>query len=348
MKKKVLSILAAFLMVVGIAAGAVFSTPDSAALAPSGIMNNGLNGIYIDINRAPYTTLAETTSYAYRRGGCAWFASSRARGLTGKNISIHGPANWWNTYYANYGFTKGYTPRAKCFAIYTNHMLVVERIDGSVITVSEGATPQSDADHGYCIIYTTTREKLEGNNGGDFVGYIYLNVGDECNTNGLTTARTNWWDRFHPTTTTTTRTTTRYSTTSNQTLPNGSTTSGAITTTPAPGTAQPCHRKGGGKKRQPAYHMPYPAGDISLYLLHNPGTILLGAVPSYTDNEADLRGLRAFIDTLSSVKKVEVLPYHNLGVYKFKELGIKYTLEDTPAPSKERVENAEKILRGQI
>ena len=237
MKKKVLSILAAFLMVVGIAAGAVFSTPDSAALAPAGIMNNGLNGIYIDINRAPYTTLAETTSYAYRRGGCAWFASSRARELTGKNISIHGPANWWNTYYANYGFTKGYTPRAKCFAIYTNHMLVVERIDGSVITVSEGATPQSDADHGYCIIYTTTREKLEGNNGGDFVGYIYLNVGDECNTNGLTTARTNWWDRFRPTTTTTTRTTTRYSTTSNQTLPNGSTTSGAITTTPAPGTA---------------------------------------------------------------------------------------------------------------
>ena len=211
MKKKILSLVAAFLMVVGIAAGSVFSTPDSAALAPSGIMNNGLNGIYIDINRAPYTTLAETTSYAYRRGGCAWFASSRARELTGKNISIHGPANWWNTYYANYGFTKGYVPRAKCFAIYTN-------------------------DHGYCIIYTTTREKLEGNNGGDFVGYIYLNVGDECNTSGMTTRATNWWDRFRPTTTTTTRysTTTR---TTNRTLPNGSTTSGAITTTPAPGTA---------------------------------------------------------------------------------------------------------------
>ncbi len=219
MKKKVLSILAAFLMVVGIAAGAVFSTPDSAALAPSGIMNNGLNGIYININAAPYTTLAETTSYAYRRGGCAWFASSRARELTGKNISIHGPSNWWNTYYANYGFTKGYTPRAKCFAIYTNHMLVVERIDGSVITVSEGATPQSDADHGYCIIYTTTREKLEGNNGGEFVGYIYLNVGAECNTNGTTT-RTNWWNNFFRTTTTTTR----YNTTR--------TTTGAITTTP--------------------------------------------------------------------------------------------------------------------
>ena len=221
MKKKILSALAAFLMVVSIVAGAAFSTPESAALAPSGIMNNGLNGIYIDINRAPYTTLAETTSYAYRRGGCAWFASSRARELTGKNISIHGPSNWWNTYYANYGFTRGYTPRAKCFAIYTNHMLVVERIDGSTITVSEGATPLSDAEHGYCIIYTTTREKLEGNNGGAFVGYIYLNVGAECNTNGTTT-RTNWWNRFRTTTTRTyTTTTTR---TGNQTLPNVSST----------------------------------------------------------------------------------------------------------------------------
>ena len=219
MKKRIISVLAALVMVVGIAAGAIFGGPDSSALAPSGIMNNGLNGIYININAAPYTTLAETTSYAYRRGGCAWFASSRARELTGKNISIHGPSNWWNTYYANYGFTKGYTPRAKCFAIYTNHMLVVERIDGSVITVSEGATPQSDADHGYCIIYTTTREKLEGNNGGEFVGYIYLNVGAECNTNGTTT-RTNWWNNFVRTTTTTTR----YNTTR--------TTTGAITTTP--------------------------------------------------------------------------------------------------------------------
>lgn len=243
MKKKILSIVAALLMVVTLAVGAVFSTPDATATCPAGIMNNGLNGIYININRAPYTTLAETTSYAYKRGGCAWFASSRARELTGLNISIHGPSNWWNTYYANYGFTKGYTPRAKCFAIYTNHMLVVERIDGSVITVSEGATPQSDADHGYCIIYTTTRDKLESNNGGDFVGYIYLNVGAECNTNGTTTraATTSWWNRFRTTTTTTTRYTTSTTYRSgNSTLPNVSTTTGSgsnmITTTPAPGT----------------------------------------------------------------------------------------------------------------
>ncbi len=273
MRKKILSILAALVMVVGIATGAALSSPETTALAPSGIMGNGTNGIYININAAPYTTLAETTSYAYKRGGCAWFASSRARQLTGKNISIHGPSNWWNTYYANYGFTRGYTPRAKCFAIYTNHMLVVERIDGNVITVSEGATPKSDADHGYCIIYTTTREQLESNNGGDFVGYVYLGVGDECNTSGITTtkASTNWWDRFRTTTTTTTT-----QPTTNRTLPNsGSTTSGAITTTPS----QPTNYTTG------TYLINTGSSNLNIRSAPNDTTSIVGKVPGNTQVE---------------------------------------------------------------
>ena len=39
-------------------------------------------------------------------------------------------------------------------------------------------------------------------------------------------------------------------------------------------------------------------------------------VPGVTDDEENLRGIRAFLDTLSNVKKVEVLPYHTLGVFK--------------------------------
>ena len=70
-------------------------------------------------------------------------------------------------------------------------------------------------------------------------------------------------------------------------------------------------------------------------------------VPGITDDDEYLRRTRKFIETLSNVDRIEVLPYHNLGVYKFKELGIPYTLEDTKSPSKERVENAEQILRGQ-
>jgi pyruvate formate lyase activating enzyme len=68
-------------------------------------------------------------------------------------------------------------------------------------------------------------------------------------------------------------------------------------------------------------------------------------VPGITDDDAALLRTAEFIRSLDNVQKVEVLPYHNLGAYKWKELGIPYTLENTQAPSKERVANAEAILR---
>ena len=49
-------------------------------------------------------------------------------------------------------------------------------------------------------------------------------------------------------------------------------------------------------------------------------------VPGITDNDEYLKRTRAFIDTLKTVQKVEVLPYHTLGAYKWKELGIPYSL----------------------
>ena len=70
-------------------------------------------------------------------------------------------------------------------------------------------------------------------------------------------------------------------------------------------------------------------------------------VPGITDNDEYLRETRAFIDGLDNVKKVEVLPYHSMGAYKFEELGIEYSLKGVDPPSKERIENAEKILNGQ-
>lgn len=67
-------------------------------------------------------------------------------------------------------------------------------------------------------------------------------------------------------------------------------------------------------------------------------------VPKYTDDDELLQRLRAFIDTLNTVERVEVLPYHTLGVFKWKELNIPYALDDIEPPSAERIENAKKIL----
>ncbi|WP_026506871.1 pyruvate formate-lyase-activating protein [Butyrivibrio sp. MC2013] len=70
-------------------------------------------------------------------------------------------------------------------------------------------------------------------------------------------------------------------------------------------------------------------------------------VPGITDDDNALEKTAEFIRSLSGVEKVEVLPYHNLGAYKWKELGIPYSLEGTMAPSADRVENARRILGAQ-
>ncbi len=67
-------------------------------------------------------------------------------------------------------------------------------------------------------------------------------------------------------------------------------------------------------------------------------------VPGITDDEKDLRRTRAFIDGLSSVERVEVLPYHTMGLVKYEKLGLEYPLKDIQAPSKERVAGAKRIL----
>ncbi len=67
-------------------------------------------------------------------------------------------------------------------------------------------------------------------------------------------------------------------------------------------------------------------------------------VPELTDGEEDLKRTRSFIDGLSSVEKVEVLPYHTMGTVKYEKLGIAYPLAGVEAPSKERVANAKRIL----
>ncbi len=69
-------------------------------------------------------------------------------------------------------------------------------------------------------------------------------------------------------------------------------------------------------------------------------------VPGITDEDEYLYRLEEFIATLKNVQKIEVLPYHKLGIYKWEALGIPYELENVEPPSDARIENAKKILAG--
>ncbi len=67
-------------------------------------------------------------------------------------------------------------------------------------------------------------------------------------------------------------------------------------------------------------------------------------VPGITLNEKYLKQTKEFIDTLKTVKRIEVLPYHTLGIHKYQELNIKYPLEGVNPPTKDEVLWAKEIL----
>lgn len=68
-------------------------------------------------------------------------------------------------------------------------------------------------------------------------------------------------------------------------------------------------------------------------------------VPDLTDDEEDLRRTGEFLSSISTIRRVEVLPYHSLGIMKWDKLGYEYSLRDTKGPSKELVAKAKELLR---
>ena len=84
-----------------------------------------------------------------------------------------------------------------------------------------------------------------------------------------------------------------------------------------------------------------------LNTLNKPVWIRYVLVPTLTDNTAALVELRNFLNTLSNVEKIEVLPYHSLGVAKYDKMGISYPLRNIPQPTKHQINKANKILLGE-
>ncbi len=67
-------------------------------------------------------------------------------------------------------------------------------------------------------------------------------------------------------------------------------------------------------------------------------------VPEWTDKDEDLEKLATFVSSLKTVDKVEILPYHKMGEYKWDLIGKEYPLKGLEPPTKDRVENAKAIF----
>lgn len=67
-------------------------------------------------------------------------------------------------------------------------------------------------------------------------------------------------------------------------------------------------------------------------------------VPGYTDKRQDLLKLKDFIHSLKTVDKIEILPYHTMGKFKWEKLGVNYELEGVREATKKDVLRAKEIL----
>ena len=67
-------------------------------------------------------------------------------------------------------------------------------------------------------------------------------------------------------------------------------------------------------------------------------------VPGITDKEEDLLKLREFINSLNCVRNVEFLPYHDMGRFKWEDLGLKYPLEGIRTANIDDVKRARKLV----
>ena len=67
-------------------------------------------------------------------------------------------------------------------------------------------------------------------------------------------------------------------------------------------------------------------------------------VPGYTDDEDDLLKLKKFIKSLDNITRVDLLPYHDLGKFKWTNLNLEYPLENVPPATPEDIDRVKEIL----
>lgn len=67
-------------------------------------------------------------------------------------------------------------------------------------------------------------------------------------------------------------------------------------------------------------------------------------IPGYTDDKEDLLKLKDFISSLKTVQKFEFLPYHDMGKYKWEELGFKYELDNIRTATDYDLKKANELL----
>ena len=82
-----------------------------------------------------------------------------------------------------------------------------------------------------------------------------------------------------------------------------------------------------------------------LHSIHKPTWIRFVLVPGITDQPQNVEGLAKFLAPMTNIEKVEILPFHKMGEYKWERMGFDYELKDTPAPTAAQVQKVVDTFR---
>jgi pyruvate formate lyase activating enzyme len=82
-----------------------------------------------------------------------------------------------------------------------------------------------------------------------------------------------------------------------------------------------------------------------LAVLRRPVWLRFVLVPGYSDDPDEVAGVAGFAAELGNVERVDVLPFHQMGRFKWKELGLDYKLGGVQPPLPEAVERASAVFR---
>jgi pyruvate formate lyase activating enzyme len=95
-----------------------------------------------------------------------------------------------------------------------------------------------------------------------------------------------------------------------------------------------------GKELEPTLHFAE-----RLAAARKPVWIRYVLVPGVTDDPSNVGKVARFVAPMKNVEWVEVLPFHQMGSFKWKSLGLDYKLSETAAPTSDQVQRALKIFR---
>jgi pyruvate formate lyase activating enzyme len=84
-----------------------------------------------------------------------------------------------------------------------------------------------------------------------------------------------------------------------------------------------------------------------LAALHRPVWVRFVLVPGWTDDVAEIEKVAKFSASLGNVERVDVLPFHQLGKFKWEKLGMDYSLRDTKPPDRPKIEDTIARFRAQ-